>query len=134
MGQCVDPAARILVVDDSHDAAYSFTVLLQDLGHKVEYTTKPLEAMDIARKLRPQIAFLDIGMPVLNGWELGKALREEFGYEAIRIVAITAYGAQDYRERSRVAGFDAHVTKPVDMRLVEIILEQVGGKLVRPRA
>lgn len=121
-------AARreILVVDDDADTAMTFASLLGDLGHAAEYVTSPEMAVDIARRVRPWLIFLDIGMPHVNGWELAQALRRELGREGVRIVAVTGRADPDDHKRSREAGFDAHVHKPIDMPLLQSILAQVG--------
>jgi CheY-like chemotaxis protein len=116
---------RILVVDDRLDAAQSFAFLLAELGQQAEFITDPYATMENARRLRPELVFLDIGMPGLDGWQLSRLLRAEFGFDAIRIVAVTAYGELADRKRSREAGFDAHVVKPVSVELVQSILDTI---------
>lgn len=121
----VDGATRVLVVDDDADTAEMFTHLLRELGHAVQYVTSSQAVLDVARKLRPALIFLDIGMPGPNGWELAPLIRRELGYERVRIVAVSGYGAPEHHRRSREAGFDAHVQKPVDMDLLRSILAQL---------
>lgn len=116
---------RILVVDDLHDSAMSLALVLRQMGHTAEFVTNPLQALDAARRLRPELVFLDIGMPALDGYSLARVMREEFGFEALRLVAVTAWGGDDDRAESRRAGFDAHVTKPVDPATIESILETI---------
>jgi CheY-like chemotaxis protein len=91
--------------------------------HKVDTA---ITVLDIAKRMGPWLIFLDIGMPDVNGWELARLLRHELGHEAVRIVAVTGYADADAHRRSREAGFDAHVQKPIDMRLLESILAQVS--------
>ena len=110
---------EILVVDDDPDTARMFAVMLRQLGHAVEYVTSPQAVLDVARSI------LDIGMPGINGWELAPILKEELGHEAVRIVAVSGYGDPEHHRRSREAGFDAHVQKPVDMTLLQSILAQI---------
>ena len=113
---------RILVVDDHPDTARSFFELLNSMGHQCRYTTDAREALPLAKSLAPQLVLLDIGLsPDLDGHELARRLRAEFG-GAVTLVAITAYGRDEDRRRTRKAGFDAHVTKPVDMGLLESIV------------
>lgn len=113
---------RILIVDDHPDTARSYCELLTVMGHTCDYRTDAREALDAARSLRPHIALLDIGLlPDLDGHEVARRLRDEFG-SGIVIIAITAYGRDEDRRRTRKAGFDAHVTKPVDVRLLESIV------------
>lgn len=113
---------RILIVDDHPDTARSYCELLTVMGHLCEYRIDARQAMEAARLLRPHIVLLDIGLrPDLDGHEVARQLRAEFG-RTLSIVAITAYGRDEDRQRTRKAGFDAHVTKPVDPQLLESIV------------
>ena len=116
---------RVLVVDDDPDTALMFAELLKQLGHAVDYVTSAQAVVDVAKRLRPWLVFLDIGMPEVNGWELARLLRRELGNEAVRIIAVSGWGDPEHHQRSREAGFDAHVQKPVDMDLLQSILAQV---------
>ena len=116
---------EILVVDDDLDSAHMFAALLRQLGHAVEYVTSPQAVLDIARRMKPWLIFLDIGMPGPNGWELAPVLRRELGHDAVRLVAVSGYGDPEHHKRSREAGFDAHVQKPVDIELLQSILAQI---------
>jgi CheY-like chemotaxis protein len=118
---------RILVVDDLHDSAMSLSLVLQRLGHTVEFVTDPWKALEVARDLRPELVFLDIGMPELNGYALARMLRQKFGFEAVKVVALTAWDRDEDRAESRRAGFDAHVAKPADPETIEAILKTVFG-------
>jgi CheY-like chemotaxis protein len=69
--------------------------------------------------------FLDIGLPGMSGWELAPLIRQELGHDAVRIVAISGWGSPEHHQRSREAGFDAHVQKPVDLELLRSILAQI---------
>lgn len=111
-----------LVVDDHQDTAESFAKVLHLLGCKAVFVTDPRNALAEAERVKPHVAFLDIGMPHINGRELARALRAAFG-EDLRLVAVTAYGGSEDRAASRKAGFDAHVVKPVDPAMVESILK-----------
>jgi CheY-like chemotaxis protein len=127
---------RILIVDDAPDTARSFCELLSIMGHTCEFRTEPREALDAARRLRPDLVLLDIGMPEIDGHQVAKLLRAEFG-EGLYIVAVTAYGRDEDRHRTRKAGFDAHVTKPVDIPILESIvttLRSSGDFRQGPRA
>jgi CheY-like chemotaxis protein len=117
---------RILIVDDHLDTARSYCELLRVMGHTCDYRTDARQAVDAARALRPHIALLDIGLrPELDGHEVARRLRQEFGTSII-LVAITAYGRDEDRVRTRKAGFDAHVTKPIDVTLLESIVASAG--------
>ena len=119
---------RILFVDDLHDSAMSLSLVLQRLGHTAQFVTDPWKVMEAARVLRPELVFLDIGMPELNGYALARMLRQEFGFDAVKIVALTAWDRDEDRAESRRAGFDAHVAKPADPETIDSILETVFGR------
>ena len=116
---------QVLIVDDDRDTAMMFATLLKQLGHAAEYVTNPQLVLDIARRLRPWLVFLDIGLPGMSGWELAPLIRQELGHDAVRIVAISGWGNPEHHQRSREAGFDAHVQKPVDLELLRSILAQI---------
>ena len=108
--------ARILVVDDNQDAAETLGEFLGELGHEVELAHDAPAALDVARRFRPTICLLDIGLPVMDGYELAKRLREVDGMPPdVRLVAITGYGQDSDRLRSSAAGFDGHLVKPIDL-------------------
>ena len=113
---------RVLVVEDNADTAQTFCELLTVMGHRCEFRTDAKQALDAARELQPDLALIDIGLqPDLDGHEIARMLRREFG-TAIVLIAVTAYGRDEDRMRTRKAGFDAHVTKPVDGAMLESIL------------
>jgi CheY-like chemotaxis protein len=112
---------RILVVDDLRDTATSLAFLLEHMGHRVEFSTEPAKVPELAKTFRPQVAFLDIGMPLLDGWTLGKMLRSDPDLQGLRIYAITGYARQEDRQRSRDEGFAGHFTKPIAPRELEAI-------------
>ena len=119
---------RVLVVDDDADSAQTFAYLLAGMGHQARHLTDPHKVMRTAERFKPHIVFLDIGMPGIDGWQLAAALRKQYSYDALRLVALTAYAEEADRIRSRQAGFDAHICKPVSMDLVESIIEQLFPK------
>ena len=116
---------RILVVDDLHDSAMSLAMVLQHMGHTAEFVTDPWRALEAARRLRPELVFLDIGMPGIDGYALARMFRQEFGFETVRLVALTAWDTDKDRIESRRAGFDAHVAKPADPATLDSILQTV---------
>jgi CheY-like chemotaxis protein len=126
MAAVPEPSRTVLVVDDDADTAQMFAYLLRDLGHAAEYVTSPHCVLEVARRMRPDLIFLDIGMPEVNGWELARLLRRELGAETVRIVAVTGRGAPEDHKRSREAGCDAHVQKPIDMALLRSILAHMA--------
>ena len=115
--------ARVLVVDDNSDAADLLGDLLASQGHSVHVANSGPEALTLLATFTPDAAVLDIGLPVMDGYELATALRSEL--PNIRIIALTGYGAPNDRQRTREAGFDAHLTKPVSMASVTETLAEL---------
>src|SRR5690606_7485584 len=104
---------RVLVVDDNLDALESLRDYLVHQGHDVVASSQPFEALEIARQFQPQLAVLDIGLPGMDGYTLASMLRASFTVEQLRLVAVTGYGQTKDFERSKAAGFDTHLVKPV---------------------
>lgn len=114
---------RILVVDDNEDAARMLARLLRhNLGHETETAFDGPNAVAIAREFRPQAALLDLGLPVMDGFELAARLRELPGLGDIKLVAVTGYGRPRDLERTKQAGFDDHVVKPIAVMRIEAVL------------
>jgi PAS domain S-box-containing protein len=113
---------RVLVVDDNRDAAASLAMMLKLLGNETQTAHDGLEALEVAAALRPDVIFLDIGMPRLNGYETARRIREEPWGQSPLLIALTGWGQEDDRRRSREAGFDAHLTKPIDPQALEKLL------------
>lgn len=117
---------RVLVVDDDKDTAQTFAYILVTMGHEAAFLTDAHQVMEAAERTQPDIIFLDIGMPGMDGWEVARLLRKRFSHDgALRLVAISGRGDDDARIRSRQAGFDAHIQKPVEAALVEAIIRQL---------
>ncbi len=113
---------RIMVVDDNVDAAQSLSLLLQFGGHTLFVAHDGHEAIKIARGYKPHIAFLDIGMPGMDGYETASAIRKIEGLEGIILVALTGWGAEEDKNRSREAGFNNHLVKPAQFEAIESLL------------
>jgi len=114
-------AQKILIADENRDAADSLAMLLRLDGHDVTVVHDGNRAIEAIRAERPDIAFLDIGMPKLNGYDVAQQVRQEFG-ATVRLIAVTGWGQTTDKERARAAGFDQHFTKPVEPeRLSEIL-------------
>jgi len=105
---------RVLVVEDNRDAAESLRLLLELLGHEVRVAGTGPEGVKLAHAWDPDVVLCDIGLPGLNGYEVAVQLRQDPVTAGARLIAITGYGQEDDLRRSQVAGFDAHLTKPVD--------------------
>jgi DNA-binding response OmpR family regulator len=113
---------RILVVEDDIDSARSLTWILRDMGHEVEYAINGYVAVDMAALFLPEFVFLDLQLPGLNGFEVCKRLKRQQGLEATRVFAVTAYGQEEYRQRSKDAGCDGYYVKPLDLGLLSSLL------------
>lgn len=109
----------ILVADDNRDAADSMGVLLELSGHQVLVAHSGSRAIEMGREHRPKVVILDIGMPDLSGYEVARRIRTEDWGKDVFLMAITGWGQADDKERARNAGFDSHLTKPVDIEVVE---------------
>lgn len=114
---------RILLVEDHADVADSFLMLLHSLGHEVQVAPDGATAMEAARRYRPQVVFLDIGLPDMDGYEVARCLRAEYA-QALRLIALTGYGQEQDRRRALEAGFDEHLVKPVDFNTLETVLKR----------
>ena len=115
---------RILVVDDNRDAAKSLAMLLKITGNETHIAHDGLEAVEAAAKFRPEVVLLDIGLPKLNGYEACRRIREQPWGKSIVVVALTGWGQEEDREKSRNAGFNSHMVKPVDYAaLVKLLAE-----------
>jgi two-component system CheB/CheR fusion protein len=126
------PAWRVLVVDDNRDAADSLAAMLSLLGSRVEVAYDGETALARVPELHPQVAFLDIGMPGMSGLELCRRLRALPGGERPVLVAVTGWGQDEDRRRSQEAGFDFHLTKPVDPAGVEALLARIEPGAMHP--
>ncbi|WP_096462582.1 ATP-binding protein [Sulfurifustis variabilis] len=109
-----EPADRVLIVEDHRETAESLAVLARLWGHRVRTVHDGHAALELARDYAPDLIILDIGLPGMDGYAVAQAMREEKALRDTVIVAATGYGSEDARQRSAAAGFDMHLTKPVD--------------------
>jgi signal transduction histidine kinase/DNA-binding response OmpR family regulator len=116
------PARRVLVVDDNVDAAESLAMLLRLQGHTVKTVHNGAAAIGAVSATAPEVVFLDLGMPEMDGYEVARRLRLQHPSEGLTLVAVTGWGQAEDRRRTRAAGFDFHLTKPVDAQAIEDIL------------
>ncbi|MDC0742522.1 ATP-binding protein [Polyangium mundeleinium] len=119
---------RILVVDDNEDAAMLLAESLGSLGHQTQVASDGPSALRLAEKFRPDIALLDIGLPVMDGYELAHRLREQPELDQLRLIAVTGYGQASDRSLSQKAGFDAHLVKPVQFDRLAGLVEELFGQ------
>jgi signal transduction histidine kinase/CheY-like chemotaxis protein len=115
------PSLQVLVVEDNKDAADSLAMLLELWGHRVRTSHDGVAGLTAARHARPEVVLLDIGLPGMDGYEVARQLRQEFG-AAIRLVAMTGYGQEEDRRRAHEAGFNAHLVKPADPANLRAVL------------
>lgn len=121
---------RILIADDNNDALESLATLLQLNGHEVYTATNGGTALQCAERQRPEVALLDIGMPILDGYEVAKRIRQQPWGQRITLVALTGWGQDSDRRRSREAGFDSHLVKPLDLEtLTDLLARLPAGTL-----
>jgi PAS domain S-box-containing protein len=113
---------RILVVEDNRDAADSLRMLLELLGHEVAVAYSGLDGVKTAREWRPDVVLCDIGLPGLDGYGVAGELRHDPATAGTQLIAITGFGQEEDRRRARQAGFDHHLTKPVDPALLQPLL------------
>jgi signal transduction histidine kinase len=111
-------ARRILVVDDNADSAESLTMLLQVSGHETHMAHDGREALAAAERFRPEVVLMDIGLPRLNGYDAARHIREQPWGKDMVLVALTGWGQEEDRRKSKEAGFDLHMVKPVDLDLL----------------
>ena len=116
---------RVLIVDDNHDSAELIALVLGREGHETRLAHDAREALSLALDFRPNIAFLDIGLPDMDGFELLSALRVKPELEGCRFVAVTGY--DELGSSPEGARFDAHLVKPIDLSALVSVVTQLGS-------
>jgi two-component system CheB/CheR fusion protein len=119
--------ARILVADDNLDSADSLSMMLEMLGHEVSSAHDGLEALETAKRSKPELIFMDLGMPRMSGYDAARLIRSAPECNGVVLVALTGWGQEEDRRRSLEAGFDHHIVKPIDFAIVEKLLEDLNG-------
>jgi CheY-like chemotaxis protein len=122
------PSVRILVVDDNEDAAEMLAEVLGDRGYETRFAHDAPSALRIATEFAPAVAFLDIGLPVMDGYELAAHLRALPGLSDIQLIALTGYGQESDRRRTQEAGFHDHLVKPIDVERIDATLRLVTAR------
>jgi CheY-like chemotaxis protein len=133
LGRPDRPPRRIVIVEDSPENRETLQDLLEDLGHEVHVAVDGIEGVERTLALRPEVAIVDIGLPLIDGFEVARRVRAAIGSETF-LLALTGYGQPEDRARAAAAGFDAHLTKPVDLGALERMLLTLtaDGRPVRP--
>jgi len=119
------PKRRLLVVDDNKDAAESMSMLLEMWGHEVAFAYDGPSALETAKRWKPEAVFLDIGLPGMDGYQVAERLRALPQAREAVLIAITGYGQEDDRLRSRRAGIDHHLVKPVAPDTLRSLVESL---------
>jgi signal transduction histidine kinase/CheY-like chemotaxis protein len=118
---------RILVVDDNADSAESLAMVLSLAGHETRTAHSGVAGLKVAREFRPEVILLDIGLPSMDGYEVAREIRASYGAQPVTVIAMTGYGSEEDRRKSREAGFDIHLVKPLDLdSLRRTLQERVG--------
>jgi PAS domain S-box-containing protein len=124
--ESVQPSSgtRVLVVDDNRDAADTLTLMLELAGHEVRTAYDGIDALQMAETFRPRIMLLDIGMPLMDGYQTALRIRDRSWGRSMVLVALTGWGQEQDRRRTREAGFDHHFVKPVDPQAINRLIDQ----------
>jgi CheY-like chemotaxis protein len=123
--QAPSSGRRLLVVDDNTDAAVSLATLLRLQGHEVRVAHDGAAALALASSFLPDMVFLDIGMPQMDGYEVARLLRKQPGLESVVLAALTGWGQEEDRRRTAAAGFDHHLVKPPEPKALESLLRNL---------
>lgn len=121
---CAPTGLRVLLVDDNEDAATILSAMLERMGHEVVIAHDGDAALKATTTFVPDVALLDIGLPVMDGYELARQLRAQRPSADLRLIAITGYGEEKDRLLSQAAGFEEHLVKPVDVKRIRELLAQ----------
>lgn len=117
---------RVLIVDDNQDTLDLLVIGIEMLGHEVFSAPDGASALAVVEAHRPDVAFMDVGLPDMDGYELARRIREGERTARMRLVALTGYSQTSDRERAFRAGFDAHLVKPVNLKKIEETLHALG--------
>jgi CheY-like chemotaxis protein len=119
-------ARRILVVDDNQDSAEMVAEALLEFGHQVEVALDGPSALTAAESFQPDVALVDIGLPLMDGYELARRLRASGGVpKHLRLIAVTGHGLESDRRRAEEAGFHKHLIKPLDLMILKQVVEDL---------
>lgn len=127
-GEPMRNTQRILVVDDNRDFATSLATILRAMGHQVHVEHNGLDGLRVAETFQPALAFLDLGLPGITGYELAQGLRTQPGNQGLFLVAVTGWGQESNKQRAMQAGFDHYIVKPLDPRQIDSLLQAAARK------
>jgi two-component system CheB/CheR fusion protein len=113
----------VLLVDDNEDAVETMSFLLGELGHETRFALDGPEALRIVQEFKPDIVFLDIGLPDMDGFEVARRMRKMPECSEIPIIAVSGYARDSDRQRALAAGFTGHLAKPVNLERIERVVE-----------
>ena len=122
---------RVLVVDDNDEVANAISLLLCQWGHESSVARDGPEALAVASEFRPDVAILDLGLPRMDGHEVGRRLREVPGLDGLTLLAMTGYADEEHERRCKEAGFAAHFIKPADLSALEALLNVQAAETER---
>jgi two-component system OmpR family response regulator len=127
-GESTQPR-RVLLVDDSVDAAEAMSMLLETLGHEVRVMHDGPSALAVVDDFTPDVVILDIGLPGMDGFEVAREMRTRAVTKTALLIALTGYGADSDKQKARDAGFDHHLVKPVSFTAIETVIaaSSAGG-------
>jgi CheY-like chemotaxis protein len=113
---------RVLIVEDNIDAARTAAFLVSDMGHSAEYAINGYAALSTAKKFKPHVVLLDLGLPGLDGFEVCRRVKADPELDGVKVIVITGYAGAEYREHALAAGCDGHFVKPVPAKVLEDLL------------
>lgn len=120
-------ALRVLIVEDNEDSAQSFQMLLEIDGYETRIANRALEALQLVDEFVPDVAFVDIGLPDISGFDLARRMRSDPRLGQTTLVALTGYGTEEDKQETRRAGFHHHLTKPIEVETVYKLLSTVAA-------
>lgn len=124
---------RIVVIEDNADAAESLKLLLELNGHEVHVSEDGPEGLKVIHDVRPDVVLCDIGLPGMDGYEVARKVREDDTVAGVFLVALTGYGQEKDARNAERAGFDVHLTKPVDLEGLERLMQRLNEPNPGPR-
>lgn len=115
-------AKKVLIVEDDIDSVRTLSMLVAEMGHTVEYAINGYVAVTLAKRFKPDIVLLDLGLPGIDGFDVCEQIKQDRELRDVRVIVITGYGQPEFRERSTSAGCEAHLVKPVAPETLEKLL------------